>query len=47
MVICIEPMINMGKRCSFDESDGWTVRTKDHKPATHFEHMIWINQKNL
>lgn len=48
MVICIEPMINMGKKeVVFDESDGWTVRTKDHKPAAHFEHMVWINEKNL
>lgn len=46
MVICIEPMINMGKKdVVFDESDGWTVRTKDHMPAAHFEHMVWINQK--
>mgnify|MGYP000020942082 FL=1 len=46
MVICIEPMINMGKKeVVFDESDGWTVRTKDHKPAAHFEHMVWINEK--
>ena len=32
MVICIEPMINMGKRHIFQEADGWTIRTKDRSP---------------
>jgi methionyl aminopeptidase len=45
MVICIEPMINMGKKEVIFGNDGWTVLTKDHKPSAHFEHMIWINQK--
>ena len=33
MVICIEPMINMGTKAVVFERDGWTVRTRDHKPA--------------
>ncbi|MCC8095550.1 MAG: type I methionyl aminopeptidase [Tannerellaceae bacterium] len=42
MCICIEPMINLGKRNVVFESDGWTVRTKDRKCSAHFEHCIAI-----
>lgn len=42
MCICIEPMINVGKRNVVFEKDGWTVRTKDRKPSAHFEHCIAI-----
>jgi methionyl aminopeptidase len=44
MVICIEPMINMGKRDIFQESDGWTIRTSDYQPSAHFEHAVAINK---
>ena len=37
MVICIEPMITMGSRAVVFERDGWTVRTRDRKPAAHYE----------
>ncbi len=42
MVICIEPMINMGSKNVVFESDGWTVRTKDRKPSAHFEFAVAI-----
>ena len=42
MVICIEPMVNMGSRNIVIESDGWTCRTRDRKPSAHFEHTIAI-----
>lgn len=42
MVIAIEPMINLGVRNVVQESDGWTIRTKDRKPSAHFEHTIAI-----
>jgi len=42
MVFAIEPMINMGKKDVVQESDGWTIRTKDRKPSAHFEHMVAI-----
>lgn len=42
MCICIEPMINMGRRHVVFEKDGWTVRTKDRKYSAHFEHCIAI-----
>ncbi|MEA4918941.1 type I methionyl aminopeptidase [Proteiniphilum sp.] len=42
MCIAIEPMINMGGKKVIFENDGWTVRTKDHKPSAHFEHTVAI-----
>ena len=42
MVICIEPMINMGGKAVVFEKDGWTVRTKDRKPSAHYEFAVAI-----
>jgi len=42
MVICIEPMINLGTRQVMQENDGWTIRTMDKKPSAHFEHAVAI-----
>lgn len=42
LVIAIEPMINMGTRNILQESDGWTIRTRDRKPSAHFEHTVAI-----
>ena len=42
MVLAIEPMINLGKKDVFTESDGWTVRTKDGSPSVHFEHDVCV-----
>ena len=44
MVIAIEPMINMGARNVFQMADGWTIKTRDHLPATHFEHTLAIRK---
>jgi len=44
MVICIEPMINMGTKNIYIEDDGWTVRTKDNKPSAHFELAVAIDK---
>lgn|SRR5574344_95156 len=45
MVIAVEPMVNMGsKNVKFSEEDGWTCRTKDSRPAAHFEHTVAIGQ---
>jgi methionyl aminopeptidase len=43
-VIAIEPMINLGTKDVFYDSDGWTVRTKDGKAAAHYEHTICIKK---
>lgn len=45
-VLAIEPMINMGTREVYTESDGWTVRTRDGKPSVHFEHDVCIKKQN-
>jgi methionyl aminopeptidase len=44
LVIAIEPMVNMGTKDVFYDDDGWTVRTKDGKPAAHFEHTICVHK---
>jgi methionyl aminopeptidase len=44
MVICIEPMINMGKKEIVQDKDGWTIRTADNKPSAHFELAVAINK---
>lgn len=44
LVLAIEPMINMGKKDVYTESDGWTVRTKDGKPSVHFEHDVCVRK---
>ncbi len=45
MVICIEPMINMGTKQVVFERDGWTVRTRDRKPSAHFEFAVAITRE--
>ncbi|MDD4847673.1 MAG: type I methionyl aminopeptidase [Bacteroidales bacterium] len=43
MVICIEPMVNLGTRkVIFNRKNGWTVSTADQKPSAHFEHTVVI-----
>jgi methionyl aminopeptidase len=44
MVICIEPMINMGQRFVVFEKDGWTCRTRDRKPSAHYEFAVAITR---
>jgi methionine aminopeptidase, type I len=44
MCIAIEPMITMGKRDILLDQDRWTIRTRDGKPAAHFEHTICIRK---
>jgi methionyl aminopeptidase len=43
MVIAVEPMVCMGsKNVKFSKEDGWTCRTRDGKPAAHYEHTVAI-----
>jgi methionyl aminopeptidase len=44
MVICIEPMINMGRRQIQQDPDGWTIRTADNRPSAHFEWAVAIDK---
>lgn len=41
-VLAIEPMVNMGTHEVHVLSDGWTVKTKDGKASSHFEHTIAV-----
>jgi methionyl aminopeptidase len=44
MVICIEPMINMGKGAVLKKKDGWTIVTRDGQPSAHYEHTVVIRK---
>jgi len=45
LVICIEPMINMGARTVVQAQDGWTIRTADRKPSAHFELTVAVQKE--
>lgn len=42
MTIAVEPMITMGTEKVDWCADGWTVKTRDRKPAAHYENTIAI-----
>ncbi|HRW62051.1 MAG TPA: type I methionyl aminopeptidase [Bacteroidales bacterium] len=44
LVICIEPMINMGSKYIKQENDGWTIRTIDGKPSAHYELAVVVKK---
>ncbi len=44
MVLAIEPMCTLGSEQVRVASDGWTVVTKDGKPAAHYEHTIAVTE---
>jgi methionyl aminopeptidase len=44
LVICIEPMINMGVRNTRTLNDGWTVKTADGKPSAHYEYAVAVRE---
>jgi methionyl aminopeptidase len=44
MVVCIEPMINMGRKEITQDADGWTIHTTDKSPSAHFEHCVAIGK---
>ncbi len=43
LCIAIEPMITMGSRDIMMMPDRWAIKTRDGKPAAHFEHTIAIH----
>ena len=45
LVICIEPMINLGMRNIIQDSDGWTIKTVDNKPSAHFEYAVAVDRE--
>jgi methionyl aminopeptidase len=44
LVICIEPMINTGKKETLQMADGWTIKTADGKPSAHFEYAVAVDK---
>jgi len=42
MVLCIEPMINMGEKFIRQQKDGWTIITRDNLPSAHYELAVAI-----
>ena len=44
LVICIEPMINLGRKETVQMSDGWTIKTVDGRPSAHFEYAVAVDR---
>jgi methionyl aminopeptidase len=44
LAIAIEPMINMGVKEVYQDTDGWTIHTKDRKPSAHYEHSVVVKK---
>lgn len=44
LVLAIEPMINLGVKEVYQDTDGWTIHTKDRKPSAHYEHSIAVKK---
>ena len=42
MVICIEPMVNMGAEKVYWGGDGWVVRTNDGSLSAHYENTVAV-----
>lgn len=43
MAICIEPMVQAGRKETRELSNGWTFVTADGEPAAHIEHTIIVD----
>ncbi|HBC78481.1 MAG TPA: type I methionyl aminopeptidase [Bacteroidales bacterium] len=44
LVICIEPMINLGRKETVQMHDGWTIKTVDGRPSAHFEYAVAVDR---
>ena len=44
MVICIEPMLNLGSAAIGILDDDWTIVTEDGSSAAHYEHTILVTE---
>jgi len=42
VVLAVEPMVALGTKHVKALADGWTIVTKDRRPAAHFEHTVAI-----
>lgn len=44
MIICIEPMLNLGSADIYMKEDNWTIKTIDKSSSAHFEHTILVTK---
>ena len=44
MVICIEPMLNLGSASVGILDDDWTIVTGDGSPSAHYEHTVLVTK---
>ncbi|MFP4556061.1 MAG: type I methionyl aminopeptidase [Bacteroidales bacterium] len=44
MVLCIEPMVNLGTKQVYQDKDGWTIKTYDNQPSAHFELTVVVRK---
>lgn len=44
LVFTIEPIIAMGTSRTVTRKDGWTIRTRDHSCAAHYEHTLVVTK---
>lgn len=48
MTFTVEPMVNEGTyKVTFDQKDGWTVRTADNKLSAQFEHTCLVTKDGV
>jgi len=45
MVICVEPMVTMGKKTNLKKMDKWGYKMADDSLSCHFEHTIAITEQ--
>ena len=44
LVICIEPMINAGRKDVYLDRNGWAIHTSDHKNSAHYELTVVVRR---
>ena len=47
MVICIEPMLNLGSAAVGILDDDWTIVTEDGSPSAHYEHTVAVTSDGV
>lgn len=47
MAIAVEPMINAGVFQVDFLQDGWTVKTRDRRPSSHYENTMVITENGV
>lgn len=43
-MVAVEPVVTSGAGAIYEDSDGWTVRTRDRAPVAHAEHTLVITR---